>query len=244
MPNPTRRIIALAVLAAAIVAGAVALDLPSAAAQDAVTMQSDEPHYGKITARRTASDRIEFGWQPTSASGEAIGPRVLPSARFMPPNAPIDRWLNSSPVEVAGETIGQINARRLAVGRIEFGFTPINGERILPPARYLSANATRGRWLRSSTIQTRIQIDEPIPPVSSSALTPVSAGALHSCGLHESGAIECWGRNTYGESSPPAGSFTAVSVGAFHSCGLRSDSAIVCWGRNRYAQADPPRRPL
>ena len=223
MPNPTRRTIALAVLAAAIIAGAVALDLPSAAAQ------SDDEQAGRIVARRLADDRIEFGWQP---SGDAP---VLPRARYFPADAPRDGvWLRSSPVEVDGVELGRINARlSYNGGQIEFAFRPINRERILPPLRYFPRNARIGRWLRSTEIT--------ISAASAIGFVAVSAGSSHTCGLHESGVIECWGRYDSGQTDAPAGSFTAVSAGGEHTCAIRAGSgAIECWGSNAYTQTDAP----
>ncbi|MBV9791136.1 MAG: hypothetical protein JOZ51_23270, partial [Chloroflexi bacterium] len=47
------------------------------------------------------------------------------------------------------------------------------------------------------------------------------------------------GSNSYGQSTPPSGTFTQVSTGYLHSCGLRTDSTIICWGDNSYYQVDP-----
>ena len=235
MPNPARRIIALAVLAVAIVAGAVALDLPSA------TAQSDE-QAGRIVARRLDDGRTEFGWQPAGAA------RVLPRARYFPAGAAVGRWLNSSPVEVGGAEIGRINARLRDDGRIEFGFTPTDGERILTDARYFPVDARVGRWLRSTEIT--------ISAAPASGFVAVSAGDSHACAIRAgSGAIECWGNNTgyqwneetgeseeiiTGQTDAPAGSFTAVSAGNGHACAIRDTGAIECWGYNEYGQTDAP----
>ena len=103
---------------------------------------------GRIVARRLADGRTEFGWQPVGG-----GERVLPRSRYFPANAQSDRWLRSSPIEVDGVEIGRINARLLADGRIEFGFTPTDGERILPSSRYFPVGAAVDRWLRSTLIE-------------------------------------------------------------------------------------------
>ena len=245
MPNPTRRAVALAVLVAAIVAAAVALDLAPVAAQ------SDE-QTGRIVAQRLADGRTEFGWQPT---GDA---RVLPSARYFPADAQVGRWLNSSAVEVGGAEIGRINARVLADGRIEFGFTPTDGERIEPRARYFPVDARVGRWLRSTEITISAA-------PAATGFVAVSAGGGHSCAIRAgSGAIKCWGANTgpsyqnwneetgrseeiiTGQTDAPTGSFTAVSAGDDHTCAIRARSgAIECWGSNRFGlnhggQTDAP----
>ena len=243
MPTATSRRAALAVLAVAIVAAAVALDLPSAAAQ------SDESDYwppqfeqtGRIVARRLDDGRTEFGWQP------AGGARVLPSARYFPADAAVDRWQSSSPVEVDGAEIGRIDARLNADGRIEFGFTPTGRGRILTDARYFPAAPRPNRWLRSTEIAIGLPPRNPF--------TAVSAGYEHTCAIRESGAIECWGRNETsqwneetgryvevygGQTDVPTGSFSAVSAGNEHTCAIRESGAIECWGSNEYGQTDPP----
>ena len=108
-----------------------------------------EAERGRIVARRTSGGRTEFGWLPAGAEE-----RVLPSGRYFPANAEVGRWLRSTPVVVNGVDIGRISARRLADGRIEFGFTPTGGERILPSIRYFPAGAAVDRWLRSSEIES------------------------------------------------------------------------------------------
>ena len=214
MPTLARRSIALAALAVAIIAAALALDLPSAQAQ------SEDEQAGRIVARRLDDGRTEFGWRP------AGGARVLPRLRYFPTDAAVGRWLNSSPVEVDGAEIGRINARLRDDGRIEFAFTPTDGERITPPARYFPADTRVGRWLRS----TEIAIGPPTPATGFSA---VSDGLNHTCAIRESGEIECWGRNPVGQTDPPAGSdFSAVSAGGAHTCALRTSGEIECWGWN------------
>ena len=74
----------------------------------------------------------------------------------------------------------------------------------------------------------------------------VSVGG-RTCAIRaDSGAIECWGResayvNAYGEDNALEGSYTAVSVGFDHVCAIRAgDSAIECWGSNNYGETDAP----
>ena len=78
------------------------------------------------------------------------------------------------------------------------------------------------------------------PPVNESRFISVSAGWWHTCGLRSNGAVECWGRNYYGQSDAPGGSFSAVSTGEHHTCGLRTSGAVECWGHNYNSQADAP----
>ena len=193
-----------------------------------VQAQSEDETTGRIVARRLANGRVEFGWQTPS------GARVLPQSRYFPApaEAEIGKWLRSSPVEVGGVAIGRINARLRADGRIEFAFTPTDGERVLPPARNFPADARVGRWLRS----TEITIAPPAP-----RYIAVSAGGYHTCGLRESGEIECWRWYDEGQTEAPAGRFTAVSAGDGHTCAIReSDSEIECWRWYDGGQTEAP----
>ena len=51
----------------------------------------------------------------------------------------------------------------------------------------------------------------------------------------------CWGRDTYGEATPPEDSFQSVTAGGYHTCGVRTDGTVACWGSNEKRQAFPPR---
>ena len=214
MTRTARRAAIAALTALAAVAAIIAADFTAPAAA-----QSEETT-GRIVARLLDDGRVEFGWQPTGAA------RVLPRQRYFPADATVDRWLRSSPVEVGGAEIGRINARLLEDGRIEFAFTPTDGERIEPPARYFPADARAGRWLRSTEIA--------IGPARTGYIA-VSSGWEHSCGLRSDGEIKCWGRswgNEAGQPDAPAGPFTTVSAGSNHNCGLRTSGEIECWGHH------------
>ena len=51
----------------------------------------------------------------------------------------------------------------------------------------------------------------------------------------------CWGGNSRGQASPPAGRFSAVSAGGEHTCALRESGEIECWGaRWRSPPTGPP----
>ena len=103
----------------------------------------------RIIAMRIVDARIELGVE--LAGGE----QVLPSMRFVPPDAAVDEWLVSGDVEVDGNSIGQIRARRVADGRIELGFVTADGEEIAPDIRYLPAGPDLPArvWLRSGEIE-------------------------------------------------------------------------------------------
>ena len=92
-------------------------------------------------------------------------------------------------------------------------------------------------------------------PVAVSAFTDVSATAVsitagyyHTCAVLNTGAVNCWGRNHYGQlgngsttnSSVPVAvaaftdGATAVSItaGDSHTCALLNTGAVNCWGSN------------
>ncbi len=55
----------------------------------------------RIVARRLADGRVEFGLQERPDGG-SWGARQLPRARFFPADAPLGRWLRSSPLSLDG----------------------------------------------------------------------------------------------------------------------------------------------
>jgi len=74
----------------------------------------------------------------------------------------------------------------------------------------------------------------------------VSAGASHSCAVHENGRLFCWGSNAdgrlgVGDRDNPdvlrqvAGTWRSVSASE-HTCGIRSDRTLHCWGANDHGQ--------
>ncbi len=70
--------------------------------------------------------------------------------------------------------------------------------------------------------------------------TSVSAGQWHACSVSEEGLAACWGVDTDGRATPPAGAFTSVSAGYGHTCGVRESGAIDCWGSDTWGESSPP----
>ena len=81
------------------------------------------------------------------------------------------------------------------------------------------------------------------------ALTAITRGTEHACGLTPTGRAFCWGSNRLGQlgddgqlaSRTPDGpvvavdtreSFVVISAGANHTCALTRDGAAFCWGLN------------
>ncbi len=75
------------------------------------------------------------------------------------------------------------------------------------------------------------------PPDS---LYTVAAGNNFTCTLTAGQTVSCWGDNSAGEATPPAGTFTSLSAGGRVVCGIRTDHTIACWGDNTYNQTLAP----
>jgi hypothetical protein len=66
----------------------------------------------------------------------------------------------------------------------------------------------------------------------------------------ETGAIVCWGDDSYGQATPPpevngaTGTASAVAVGPFSACAIQSGTgAVVCWGEGPFGPIVPPAVP-
>ena len=70
-------------------------------------------------------------------------------------------------------------------------------------------------------------------PAQAERRVQVDAGGVFSCAVKSDAGLACWGSsNTYGQATPPAGSFSEVGSGGFHTCALRSsDGGVTCWGQ-------------
>ncbi|MFM2308798.1 MAG: hypothetical protein RLY87_919 [Chloroflexota bacterium] len=85
----------------------------------------------------------------------------------------------------------------------------------------------------------------------------VSAGAAHTCAILDTGAVTCWGQNTYGQlgygdttnrGSANLGSAmqtvnlgsgktaTAIAAGGYFTCAILNDGTLKCWGYNATGQ--------
>ena len=144
------------VVAAVLLVGLLGTAAPAWGGGDAAQAQSAVPVV-RIVARKLASGGVEFGLQ-RRLSDDSWGSRQLPAGRFFPTDAPVDRWLRSSAVEIAAGRV-RIIARRLENGKIEFGLQEAMqassswAGRRLPSSRFFPSDATIGRWLASSPLE-------------------------------------------------------------------------------------------
>jgi hypothetical protein len=64
----------------------------------------------------------------------------------------------------------------------------------------------------------------------------LAAGGSHTCELKPDGTAVCWGSNSFGQATPPAGEvFVQLAAGENHTCGLRANGTVRCWGENTYS---------
>ena len=157
---------ALAVLCAVAVVGAAS---GGVGAQEGV---DGEEAVVRIVAQRHGDSRIEFALQQQGAAGD-WGSRLLPTKRFFPPDATVERWLVSTPLALAEEPlVVRITARRVAAGRVEFALQQQEGdgawgERLLPAKRFFPRASAVGRWLVSTPLVVHGpngSSEEPRPP--------------------------------------------------------------------------------
>ncbi|MFT4033959.1 MAG: hypothetical protein QM679_00110 [Patulibacter sp.] len=109
----------------------------------------------------------------------------------------------------------------------------------------------------------------PAPVTGLTDATAIATGGRHTCAVHSTGAVSCWGNNDYGQlgddstvprATPVAVSditdATAIAAGARgggyeHTCALHSNQTVSCWGYNNSGQLgnshddhDPHPKPL
>lgn len=90
-------------------------------------------------------------------------------------------------------------------------------------------------------------------PAEFATVAAVAAGGMHSCVLNYMGAVQCWGRNYYGQlgngsyneyiPSPVCvgmslctGGIQSISAGNNHTCAVTTGGALKCWGEGDFGQ--------
>jgi alpha-tubulin suppressor-like RCC1 family protein len=93
---------------------------------------------------------------------------------------------------------------------------------------------------------TVTQSTTPLVVAGISMATSIAAGATHTCAVHGTGSVSCWGAGTSGQLGHGmfTNSFTAVATGitdaltikggggVSHTCAIRLGGAVSCWGSN------------
>ncbi len=109
----------------------------------------------------------------------------------------------------------------------------------------------RNEWaqLGDGTKKTRAVPNK--PRLANEHLRGLATGSYHACVLADSGAAQCWGRDTVGQATGVQGKSilwpalvgastlrkgVSVHAGYQHSCGLGIDGYATCWGSRTYAQ--------
>ncbi len=101
----------------------------------------------RIIVQLAEDGRLEHGVE------FADGRTFIPRKRFLETDAEVDRWKISTMIELDGESVGRIRARRMADGRVEIGFRDANGIVIVPDVRFVPADLRPGEWLRGSEFE-------------------------------------------------------------------------------------------
>jgi len=88
----------------------------------------------------------------------------------------------------------------------------------------------------------------------SSLRNRVAAGGYFSCYMFNTGAVKCWGQNSYGQlgvgttddslspvtvknaNGADVTDVLAITTGKYHTCALLNSGAVWCWGYNSYGQ--------
>lgn len=112
-----------------------------------------------------------------------------------------------------------------------------------------------GTTLNSGT-NTRNTIPQNVQNLSS-GIKQIGTGSTYNCALEETGSIQCWGINNYGQlgSLTNAGTSAAnnvplavsnipnaisIAVGTYHACALLDTGVMNCWGLNHYGELGNP----
>ena len=92
----------------------------------------------------------------------------------------------------------------------------------------------------------------PVSVVGITDATAITTGRLHTCALHRTGAVSCWGDTGYGQLGNGQSGYiyasavplavvgvvdaTAVATIWEHSCALHRGGTVSCWGNNTWGQ--------
>lgn len=96
-----------------------------------------------------------------------------------------------------------------------------------------------------TSLPTSTPSPTPLPPVPEQ----LALGDNHTCHLHSTGRVSCWGWNQFGQSGQPQEQtsiqesvvptlegITSITAGAYHTCAVNWLGQVYCWGRNNNGQ--------
>jgi len=167
----------------------------------------------------TTNDKTLVCWgandQAQIGDGGASGPRGLTDLTMLPtPDA-------SLPKPVTAVATGRGHTCAIASGGLYCWGSNAQGQVIA---------GQPGGPVEGPRVLEAIEFRDPIS---------VAAGAEHTCLVHASGEINCWGANDSRQleiGTPPISNAAAVVAGDDFSCALARDHALYCWGDNRFGQ--------
>lgn len=188
----------------------------------------------RITARRLADDRIEFGLQRRTEGGR-WGERLLPARRFFTTTAGVGRWLVSSPVTVTAPPFEAFAAGGGGRSGETLLAASFRGTCAVQPDGGVSCWGHEGSRERLSA--------SVLDDVLAVTIGDSTAGRFHTCALHGDGAVSCWGPGGHGELGlgdamdrirparvPGIRNAVAVAAGADHTCAAHRSGWVTCWG--------------
>ena len=70
----------------------------------------------------------------------------------------------------------------------------------------------------------------------------ITGGLRDTCAIKTNGTPVCWGDNSSGQASIPAGIGTVkqLAPGLVHTCAIKTNNLPICWGDNTYGQITLP----
>lgn len=197
-------------------------------ARSPVTSDST-PETSQVTASQTPSPQ-----DTASSITTTLPPTIIPTATTEPPPPRTPTPIDNSPA--ISLSAGDKHACALREG----GTISCWGNNE-------SGQLGNGETESSDFTETNTGSPTPVQVQGIADASSVTAGGAHSCSLHETGRISCWGRNGQGElgNGPSSNSAdqvpgitdaTAIATGIDHTCALHENGQVSCWGRNLSGQ--------
>jgi hypothetical protein len=145
----------------------------------------------------------------------------------------------------AGTYLDVAGAAGLVCGVHEDGTLECNdpGEGPAYGGTFTAIEAGRDEFCAIRTNGTLGCFDEYQHPIASPEGTflDLSMAEDHACGILADHTLTCWGDDSAGQSTPPAGTFADVAAGMLFTCAIQAPAGtLTCWGDDHYLEAEPP----